>query len=67
MAKKILPRAEITRLHYLTEREADLILDFRLLSEQAKECIRLLAKEHSAHYVEPTGGNVIGITRRPAL
>jgi hypothetical protein len=67
MAKKILPLpAELTRLHYLTEGEADLIFDFRLLSEQAKKMVSSVVKMQSEHYVEPTGGNVIGIARRPA-
>jgi hypothetical protein len=52
---------ELTRLHYLTDREADLILDFRLLSEPAKGCIGEVVKAHS--YVKPVRGNVIGIRR----
>jgi hypothetical protein len=66
MAKKILPPAELTRLHYLTDREADLIMDFRLLGEAAKECISGIAKSHGQYYVEPTGGNVVSIAPRPA-
>ncbi len=65
MAKKILPPAELTRLHYLTDEEADLIQDYRLLGAGAKECTRIATKTHSNYYVEPTGGNVVGI-RRPA-
>jgi hypothetical protein len=56
---------ELTRLHYLTDSEADLILDFRLLSAPAKECISGIAKAQAGH-VEPTGGNVVSIARRPA-
>jgi hypothetical protein len=64
MAKSTHP--ELTRLHYLTDSEADLILDFRLLSAPAKECISGIAKAHGQYYVEPTGGNVVSIAPRTA-
>jgi hypothetical protein len=64
MAKSTHP--ELTRLHYLTDSEADLILDFRLLSAPAKECISGIAKAQAGSHVEPTGGNVVSITRRAA-
>ncbi|MHB1214621.1 MAG: hypothetical protein ACYCY9_06490 [Thiobacillus sp.] len=65
MAKKILPPAELTRLHYLTEDEADLIMDFRLLSAGFKGAISHMCKTLPYGDAEPTAGNVVSIARRP--
>ena len=66
MAKKILPPAELTRLHYLTDDEADLILDFRLLHADHKKGISHMCKTLPYGDAEPTAGNVVSITRRAA-
>lgn len=63
MAKKILPPAELTRLHYLTDEEADLIQDYRLLCAETKRMSKLHLKLMSESHVEPTGGNVVSIAR----
>ena len=63
MAKKILPPAELTRLHYLTDEEADFILYFRLMDTQAKRATEHIAKAYAERYVDPTAGNVVSITR----
>lgn len=54
---------ELARLHYLTDSEVDLILDFRLLPATAKECISEVVKLHSRYHVKSDEGNVIGIRR----
>ncbi|MDZ7585867.1 MAG: hypothetical protein U0938_13715 [Thiobacillus sp.] len=65
MAKKILPPAELTRLHRLTDDEANLIMDFRLLSACNKGAISYMCKTLPDGDVEPTAGNVVSIARRP--
>ncbi len=55
---------ELTRLHRLTDDEADLILDFRLLSAQSKQAISYITQSMAVHHVEPTAGNVVSIARR---
>lgn len=64
MAKKILPPTELTRLHYLTYEEAGLILDYRLMDEQAKRATRHLVKSMAEGSVKSTAGNVVSIARR---
>lgn len=63
MAKKILPPAELTRLHYLTDDEAEMILNFRLMDTQAKQATRHIVNAQAECYVEPTAGNVVSIAR----
>lgn len=55
---------ELTRLHRLTDDEADLILNFRLVSAENKTATSYLLKSLAQPHVEQTGGNVVGI-RRP--
>lgn len=54
---------ELTRLHRLTDEEADLIMDYRLLGEPAKQCISGIAKAQAEYYVGKLTGNVVSIAR----
>lgn len=64
MAKKILPPAELTRLHYLTDEEAELILNYRLMDARAKQATGYLVKSQAEGCIESTAGNVVSIARR---
>ena len=63
MAKKILPPAELTRLHYLTDEEADMISNYRLMPAQSQQATRYLVKTHAEGCIESTAGNVFSIAR----
>ncbi|MDP2109397.1 MAG: hypothetical protein Q8N46_01305 [Anaerolineales bacterium] len=55
---------KLTRLHRLTDEEADLIMDYRLLHPEIKATISVVTKYQAERYAEPTTGNVVSIVRR---
>jgi hypothetical protein len=59
MTKNILPPAELTRLHYLTEGEADLVFDLRVLSPESQEAILSLARAMTCN--PPAADNVVSL------
>lgn len=54
---------ELTRLHRLTNEEADLILNYRLMGTQAKQATWHLVNAQAAYYVGKLPGNVVSIAR----
>lgn len=54
---------ELTRLHYLTDEEADLILNLRCVSAENKITTMYLVKSLAEGSVKPTTGNVVSIAR----
>lgn len=54
---------EPTRLHRLTDEEADLIVNYRLMGAAAKQVTVHLVKSQAAYYVDLLPSNVVSIAR----
>jgi hypothetical protein len=51
---------ELSRLHRLTQEESDLVFDFRVLSQEAKEAVLSLARAMTCND-KPRGDNVVSL------